>query len=396
GVMRDCQIGGSFPIYTIPTVTVTRAVSKLRFVFCQLADSNGAPVDNFAVTGVTLDGQIGAQEKLFTTNVFTPADGRYPTNLFDISGYSTLSKSWTSAAELPQTIALNQTPGDYLFKDGMTAQQYETTIENGVTAGRLTQWGLAYLRETDKILSGTITYTVGGGAPKTTTFTMTAEGDFARNHSWIIYGYFIGGKLYVQPKVIPWIAGQDRFAYNTQSSTKMEYERYVRYDKDKNPSTWTDTWMSVSYGYPENADIGLPLYSPRILIKSINAYTLRVQVDNDKFQLLITNEDKTSFSLAPERQWFEIPPSDQEQNTYFYVVPVDNVSWQEPASITRLFLTEIHGSGGVPPENVPFNHNLPGDEDHTSILIHKISASDYKTTVDTEPAPGTGYYWISN
>ena len=52
-----------------------------------------------------------------------------------------------------------------------------------------------YLRESDKKLKGKIYYTIGNGGegwPKSTEFEMVAEGDFTRNHTWIVYGYFTG------------------------------------------------------------------------------------------------------------------------------------------------------------------------------------------------------------
>jgi hypothetical protein len=55
------------------------------------------------------------------------------------------------------------------------------------------------LRESDKQLTGTITYTIGGGTEQTANFAMQQAGDFSRNHTWIVYAYYAGsGNLQVQ------------------------------------------------------------------------------------------------------------------------------------------------------------------------------------------------------
>ena len=59
--------------------------------------------------------------------------------------------------------------------------------------------GPIYLRESDKQLKGTITYTIGTGDPQTTDFAMQQAGDFMRNHTWIVYAYYAGsGNLQVE------------------------------------------------------------------------------------------------------------------------------------------------------------------------------------------------------
>ena len=397
GVIRNEPMTGDFPVLSVSTVTLTRAVSKLRFVFCQLTD-NGTPVDEFHITGITLGGQIGQNEKLLTTNTFTTHT--YLTRIFDSSGYVTLDKSW-SGSELP-SIANNPSPGNYLYSGG-SAQSYEDLIDSGVSSGVLSQWGFTYLRETDKQLSGTISYTVGVGASmrsKTATFTMDAPGDFTRNHSWIIYAYFIGGRLVVQPTVIPWIAGNDRLDYTTTGSTELGYEKpWLRYDLDKQAWTWNDTWLVVAYGY-EGGSVGRPVRAIMFTLETINSNNLRLQLNNDSFILVrmtegIDGEGNPIYTYTKLAQSIDIPASSEKQKTNFYVVPVsDNVS-ADP--YVKVFLTELHSGDGLPPVNIPFNHNLPGDEYHTSILIYNPGAADYDVNKDKAKLNGNeqnDFYWL--
>ena len=78
-------------------------------------------------------------------------------------------------------------PMIYIY-DQQEAQEYE----NLITQSPLTKVGPYYLHESDKRLSGKITYTIAGGSDKEATFQMDAAGDFTRNHTWIVYAYHAG------------------------------------------------------------------------------------------------------------------------------------------------------------------------------------------------------------
>ena len=400
GVLKNEPMTGDFPVLSISTVNVTRAVSKLRFVFCQMTE-NGTPVNEFHITGISLTGQIGRDEKLFTDQVFS--SHTYLTRLFDSEGYVTLDKNWTSSSELP-TIANHATPGDYLYSDTMTTQEYEDLIDGGVSGGHLTQWGLTYLRETDKKLTGTISYTVGTGTAmrsKTATFSMDAEGDFTRNHSWIIYAYFFGGRLVIVPVVLPWIAGQNRLSYSTMGSTEMKYERpWLRYDRDSLAWTWDDTHVAIAFGY-KGGNSGIPTRSPRITFETINQNELRIQLNNAHFRLVqvthgfdAENNPTEMFSQLPLGEPLIIPGSPNLQTTEVYVVPENDSYMADP--YVKLMLTEIH-PGGIPPMNLPFNHNLPGDEDHACIRYYNPGANAFDANKDNPKINGNIQahdYWL--
>ncbi|MBP5719988.1 MAG: hypothetical protein J6W82_02845 [Bacteroidales bacterium] len=393
GVMKNEPMTGQYPVLTISTLTLTRAVSKLRFVFCQMTE-NGTPVDNFNITSININGQIGENEKFITDQTY--GSNTYLTRLFDSTGYVLLDKTWTSNLPAP---ANNPAPGDYLYDGAMSAQEFEDLIDGGVRSGVLTQWGLTYLRETDKQLSGTIKYTVGSGPEKTAIFTMARQGDFTRNHSWIIYGYFIGGRLVVQPTVLPWIAGQDRISYKTTGFTEFKYEKpWLRYDVDKKSSTWDDTWLVVAYGY-EGGNVGKPTHSPMFTLETISADNLRLQINNDHFIIVQMTETTDAlgypvFTYTKHAQTLDIPASHEKTTTNFYVVPVSDAVMADP--YVKVFLTRL-SSSGQPPVNIPFNHNLPGDEDHTSILIYNPGMAEYTANMENHKSSGDvqpSEYWL--
>ena len=139
----------------VSTVPLTRAVSKLRFVF---AKTTGQP--KVSITSITMNaGMIPDEEYLFTT----PQSMTYNAN----------------AGELLLTdiddIAETANPTDYIYFN-QDAQEYENLI-NGAN---LTVNGPIYLRESDKQLAGTITYTINGGSEQTVDFAMQQAGDFLR------------------------------------------------------------------------------------------------------------------------------------------------------------------------------------------------------------------------
>ena len=187
GILTGQPVVGDAPtlrvgtLSAVSTVQLTRAVSKLRFVF---AKTTGQPTVN--ITSIKMNiGMIPDVEYLFQT----PASMDYN----------------TEAKELLSTtindIAATDDPTKYLYL-GQDAQEYEDLINaaaNKQPNPEVTVEGPIYLRESDKQLAGTITYTIGGVAQEPVTFQMQQAGDFKRNHTWIVYAYYAGaGKLQVQ------------------------------------------------------------------------------------------------------------------------------------------------------------------------------------------------------
>jgi hypothetical protein len=97
-------------------------------------------------------------------------------------------------------IAKTADPTQFIYTN-QTAQAYENLINEAANKQpkEVTVEGPIYLRESDKQLAGTITYTIDGGDEQTVNFAMQQAGDFSRNHTWIVYAYYAGnGNLQVQ------------------------------------------------------------------------------------------------------------------------------------------------------------------------------------------------------
>ena len=371
GYAEDVSVAGSNPLYSIPVVRLKRCVSKLRFVFAQPP----SPAFDFQVTGIQLNGNlIPNTEQVFTTAAYSIS-----------SSYA--SAPFTVAA--PSSVAECSSVTSLIYQSGQDAQDYETLVDAAVKAGEATQAGPFYLRESDKPLSGTLTYTVNG-VQKTAPFAMDSEPgayNFSRNHTWTVYAYFSGGRLYVCPTVYPWEAGHDRFDYATQGSTILEWKSYLRYDEDQNSSTWGDTYLAVAMGYDSGTDI--PNRSPLLTLRTTNVNNLRLAVNNEKFQLIVLKND----TYEKWGQEYIIEGDDDEQTTYFYVVPTE----ENPVDkFTNVTVTAIP-TDGMPPFHIPFNHDLPGEEDHTTIRVKNVGSATYQANMANEKVSGSAQssqYWL--
>lgn len=199
-VLKNQPIHGSFPSLRIGTqdqmsiLRLTRAVSKLRFVLCQ-NKNNDSGRTLVSIDAITLsEKQIPDKTWLMAreTNGFTYSHGA-------ISYVSESNKLLPKTNEVPDGIPSVEDPMIYQYET-QKAQEYEDMINDAVTAENLKQIGLTYLRESDKQLTGTISYTYhenDANHSESIEFSMTAPGDFLRNHSWIVYIFYMGAKIHV-------------------------------------------------------------------------------------------------------------------------------------------------------------------------------------------------------
>lgn len=196
GVLKDQMVSGSSPVLRVgpesgglSNVRLVRAVSKIRFVFSKSSENK----DNLTVNSIKLDNSVLPNEE------YLFLDGAYPTNRYKVK----TTGDYVTQTELISnidgtTIKVNDSPAAYSYDEAtMTSQDYEDKINNGIKEEKLSELGHYYLRESDKKVTGKVTYTIGT-TEKTVTFQTEAAGDFSRNHTWIVYGYFVSsGNLLV-------------------------------------------------------------------------------------------------------------------------------------------------------------------------------------------------------
>lgn len=211
GVVKGGDVTGGYPVLNITTLRLIRAVSKIRFVFCQqgipATETMDATVGNDAceIIGISFDGgencQIGASERLFTTNAF---------DLGDSPAYTPLESSLSGNPLIPNDkLSVIEDPEVLFFRgfgnETETAEHYEQRLDAAVAAE--SQVGPIYFRETDKTISGTITYRItNDGETKSARFSMADDDVFSRNHTWIVFACFMEEtmKLTLKTVVLPW------------------------------------------------------------------------------------------------------------------------------------------------------------------------------------------------
>lgn len=217
-VLKNQPIFGTFPTLHVgednkmATLELTRAVSKLRFVLCRIKETESTSKKFVSIDGIRLNGG-----QIPTTSYLMPGT-------YDYTGkYDDNPIIYVNEANKLSDIPAVDNPLDYVY-DTQNAQEYEDLIDAAVSgdiawlkqygtannidelknlegnAPQLKQLGLTYLRESDKQLAGVINYTYKEGETDvhaTADFSMAAPGDFLRNHSWIVYIYYMDSKIHV-------------------------------------------------------------------------------------------------------------------------------------------------------------------------------------------------------
>lgn len=198
GVLKNQKVEGEAPVLRVgdgglASVKLVRAVSKIRFV----ASQNATAEKKLKIKSITLDANVmPTQEYLFLTGAYTERSYHVGSTL------EPATELWSDATLV---IKECEDAATYTFITG-TAQEYETQINQGITNNEVSELASYYWRESDKKLTGTITYQLGTDAEKTATFEMSEAGDFSRNHTWIVYAYHTGAdqlKL-ISVFVTPW------------------------------------------------------------------------------------------------------------------------------------------------------------------------------------------------
>lgn len=224
GVLLNQPVVGQNPVLRIgkydnmAKVQLQRAVSKVRFVFCMQQGTD--PSETPTITGITLNGEnFPVEEYLFLGS---------DTNPYRIGEtYESSAATLLPSTAFPNLITPQECddPSKYIYDSQIftTAQAYEDKIDEGVngTASdpnhkELSQVGPFYFRETNKKISGIISYQVGSETRPAKAFSMVAENGFTRNHSWIVYVYYGADGLDVLTVYVKeWtLATQDHSVYN--------------------------------------------------------------------------------------------------------------------------------------------------------------------------------------
>lgn len=201
GMKTHVNVYGSAPQMKVDPITLVRAVSRLRMVLCRTATDDIAQEDEVSVSGITFyKEQIAQSEYVFTEG----STG--------ISGYTPEDFSFSGPAEINR----NPVPEDLIYVN-QDPDAYQQMLDQACTAGTLTDLGYVYLRESDKRIFGRVDYTING-KDRSREFAMTAPGDFARNHTWTLFAYFMSGRnLQISLVSSPWTKGDYHVDFSGQA-----------------------------------------------------------------------------------------------------------------------------------------------------------------------------------
>ncbi|MBR0276358.1 MAG: hypothetical protein IJQ76_09135 [Prevotella sp.] len=439
-VKKGCRINAENLPATLETVKITRAVSKIYFAFGMYEGDFGE------ILGISLEGsEIANHEFILPVDYAAGADDyklpywgdlkahikttaddgetddfvayEQPTIIFG-STDGTDNKIAVPMASVPKTQD-NADPANYTWANWLDNQQdstdYYTAIAHFITHR-------IYLHESDKKLKGKIYYryrypkVVNGeqadslteprsvdfemAAPTEATETNPPTQDFARNHVWIVYCYFEGGKLYVKPTVAPW-NDVDPLNYTLKMSTQLRlFDSWLyRYDTDgkygsvspidptepKSYDNWEGSHMVVSDGRVTTATeteqvAGRPLRSPQIQLVTTGEYSFDLTLDNTaNFEIIkaVKNDAGEVVEYAVSNSGKLNISEGDNVYTYFYIAPKDNVTWTNENRVAKVSL--IYNDEVVAPQKVTFNYNsLPGySDDSSEIWVYYVDEDDY-------------------
>lgn len=203
GMKTHMKVFGSAPQMKIDPVTLVRSVSRLRMVLCRTATDDEEQEDEVSVTGITFyKDQIALEEKVFTegaTGVIS-----YISDDFSFAGSNDIKRN-----PVPENlIYVNQDP-----------DEYQAMLDQARDNGTLNDLGYVYLRESDIRIFGRVDYRINGN-DRSREFAMSAPGDFARNHTWTLFAYFMSGRnLQVSLVASPWSKGDYDVDFSGQAVT---------------------------------------------------------------------------------------------------------------------------------------------------------------------------------
>ena len=168
GILKNQSIYGSYPTLRVgtqdamATLQLIRAVSKLRFVICRKkgkVDNDGNDIAKkklVSIESIELDSEViptasylmPVEKPSYSSLEYVPES---PT-VIDFGG---ITKEQVESGVIPEV----PNPMNYIY-ESQTAQAYEDLINGAVSENKLKEIGPIYFRESDKKLTGTISYTV--------------------------------------------------------------------------------------------------------------------------------------------------------------------------------------------------------------------------------------------
>lgn len=201
-----------------PTMELSRSVSRIRFLFSKASGLSNTAIDSirlFNFDDAVDPGLIPTSSFLFprendTEEISLPSGVQYETAVLknDLGG-SVISR--IGEMDDPTILCSNSS-----LMRNMSAAFFEDYVKKAANEGKVTS-KIIYFRESDRPIKGIIYYggyrnpNTGEVTPShTAEFTMVGLGfpdrtNFYRNHSWTVYGYFLGQHMQIAVTLDDWV-----------------------------------------------------------------------------------------------------------------------------------------------------------------------------------------------
>ena len=188
-----------------PTLTLSRAVNRVHFVFAKIAGY----ADATEITRIEMT-SIPDQTFVFprsASKVTVPDQTTYTPISYPKAGEAALLRN-ADVAFVDNPLRLRkdstiQSEGESKAPGNMTADEYESFLSREIAAGHATRRTL-YLRESDKPLTGKIYYKVGTEEKMAIFDLKTIASSFPRNTTWTVYAYFASYGLHLHVYINAW------------------------------------------------------------------------------------------------------------------------------------------------------------------------------------------------
>lgn len=203
-------------------IPLVRAVSKLHFYFARKTGIENVKVIRIEVEGNTIptasyifpdetEYKENDDNQVVTSNKYDVNSTNYVSTVLKLNGVET------------DNIKEVADPESFKKSDSQSAQEYlDAFSKEGIQSH-----SLCYLRETNKVIKGTIYYQLNGTTEKWETFSLPTEGYAIRNRELVVYGYFLkGGKLCLDYQVLPWNVVTSEIGWNVANCEMWAWKGY--------------------------------------------------------------------------------------------------------------------------------------------------------------------------
>lgn len=312
GVRKNCPVVGEAPVLRVETVTLKRAVSRLRILFCKSSSLE----NDVKIKSVTLySHQFPKKELVFTEENWGIYYGEGETETYEPYVESSLILGGEEV-----TPASCSAPEDYIYIEQQDPEAYEKMLNDAVAEEKLTDYisvtgaGVGpyfYFRESDRKISGLIEYTVNG-QKRTKEFSMLDKGDFARNRTWTLLGIFVSGNnLQLSLRALPW--DYNSFTLNLNDQAVVVHPQ-GRFEVDEETA---DVKKSTQAGFDWDAHLiaGTPAKGYVTILAPVGGFIqVKKEGDTGAFDVTIENNGLINPKYKDGRLCITVTPADVEQD----------------------------------------------------------------------------------